>query len=99
MSSNYFDRGRAALVRFTEAITARTAAESAVESAYQAAVDKAEREAARARKQNAAAREKDLGDIDAAHDAAAKEIDGRCDAEQFTAHRTRDEKLGTTRER
>lgn len=92
MPSSFFDRERAALVRLTDAIRSRAAAEVETAAAFQAAAEKAEREVNRVRKNNAAAREKQLGEIDAAHAAAMKEISGRFDAEQFSVNRTREEK-------
>src|SRR2546429_284839 len=61
-------------------------------AASQAASDRAGREATRARRANAAAREQDLGAVDAAHAAAARDIAGRADVDQFAANRARDEK-------
>ncbi|MDB5307143.1 MAG: ftsK [Gemmataceae bacterium] len=99
MSSNFFDRERAALVRLTDAVRSRAAAEAELTAGFQAAADKAEREVNRTRKTNAAAREKELGEIDAAHAAAAQEIAGRFDAEQFTVNRAREEKRVVTVEK
>ena len=99
MSSNFFDRERAALVRLTEAVRARAAAEADLAAAFQAASDKAEREVARARRTTAAARDKALAEIDAAHAAAEQEIAGRHDVAQFAANRARDEKRAATDER
>ena len=67
MSENLFDRQRAALARLTDAVRARVAAEAALAAEFQAAADKAEREVARARKSNAAARQSELGRIDDTH--------------------------------
>src|SRR5438876_12419409 len=95
MPDNFFDRERAALLRLTEAVRVRAAAEAELAAAFQTASDKAEREVNRARKANAAARETELGEIDAAHAAAADEIARRADADQYTAARGRDERRAT----
>src|SRR5438876_685260 len=99
MPDNFFDRERAALLRLTEAVRVRAAAEAELAAAFQTASDKAEREVNRARKANAAAREQELGEIDAAHAAAAEEIARRADADQFAATRTRDDRRITLSEK
>jgi hypothetical protein len=92
MSSSYFDRERTALVRLTDTIRKRAEAEAQLAAAFQAASDKAEREVSRARKTNAAAREKELAELDAAHAKATHEIAARFDAEQHAAIRARDQR-------
>ncbi len=99
MSSNFFERQRSALVRLAEAIRTRAAAEAEFAATFQAVTDKAEREVGRARKANAAAREKELTEIDTAHDEAREEINGRADANQFAANRTQAEKCDDTTDR
>lgn len=99
MSENCFDRQRAAVIRLTEAVRARAAAEAELTAAYEAEVERAEREANRARKSNAAAREGELGRIDETHAAAAGAIERKYDAEQFTADRMRDDRRTTTTEK
>lgn len=99
MSSNFFDRERSATVRLTESVTARAAAEAELAAAHQAASDKAEREVARARKSNAAARERELADVDTGYGQAVRGVASRFDAEQYTVNRARDEKRQATAER
>jgi len=98
-SANFFDQERAALVRLTDAVRARATAESDLTAAFQAATDKADREVGRARKANAAARDKTLADLDAAHADAAQVIEGRHAADQFATNRGRDERREATAER
>jgi hypothetical protein len=92
MSLNLFDQERSALVRFTGAIHARAAAEAEIGSTFQTAGDKAEREVVRARRANAAARERELTEIEAEHQRRAKEITDRFEADKYTLIRGRDEK-------
>jgi DNA segregation ATPase FtsK/SpoIIIE-like protein len=95
MSENFFDRERAAVARLTEAIRARLAAEAALAAEFEAATDRAEREVARARKSNAAARQSELGRIDETHTQTVGAIARKYDSEQFTTDRTRDERQNT----
>ena len=99
MPDNFFDRERAALVRLAGAVQSRAAAEAEAAAAFTAAGDKADREVNRARKANAAAREQQLGEIDAAHDAALAEITGRLDSEQYAANRHREEQRAARSEK
>jgi DNA segregation ATPase FtsK/SpoIIIE, S-DNA-T family len=99
MSENCFDRQRAAIVRLTDAVRDRAAAEAELSAVYEAEVERAEREANRARKSNASARESELGRIDEQHVSAAGAIERKYDAEQFTADRSRDDRRATTTER
>src|SRR5689334_19029431 len=91
MFENFFDRQRAAVVRLTEAVRVRAAAETELIAVYDAAVEQTEREANRARKSNAAAREGELGRIDETHQASAGAIERKFDAEQYAADRSRDD--------
>jgi S-DNA-T family DNA segregation ATPase FtsK/SpoIIIE len=99
MPDNLFDRQRAAFVRLTEAVRARAAAEAEVAAAYEAAVERAEREANRARKTIGAARQAELSRIDEAHEAAAGAIDRKFAAERFAADRGRDDRRTQTTEK
>lgn len=99
MSENYFDRQRAAITQLTDAIRARAAAEAELTTAYEAAAERAEREANRARKSNAAARESELGRIDEDHNSRAAANERRFDAEQYAADRSRDDRRTQTTER
>ena len=99
MSENCFDRQRAAVVRLTEAVRARAAADAELKAVYEAAVERAEREASRARKSNAAARDGELGRIDETHTASAGAIERKYDAEQYAADRGRDDRRTTTTEK
>ncbi|HEY2909437.1 MAG TPA: hypothetical protein VGI99_04285, partial [Gemmataceae bacterium] len=99
MSSNFFDRQRAALVRLTEAIAGRSAAEAELATAFQTASEKAEREINRARKTIGNAREAELSKLLAAHEAAATEIAERHRTALLGINRSRDEKRTTTVQR
>ena len=99
MSENFFDRQRAAVVRLLDAVRARTAAEAELTANYEAAIEKAEREASRARKSNAAARQGELGRIDDTHASSASAIERKYDAEQYAADRARDDRRMQTTEK
>ena len=99
MSENYFDRQRAAVIQLTDAIRVRAAAEAELAAAYEVAVERADREANRARKSNAAAREGELGRIDEDHNNRAAASERRFDAEQYSADRGRDDRRTQTTER
>ncbi|HEV3439748.1 MAG TPA: FtsK/SpoIIIE domain-containing protein [Gemmata sp.] len=88
---NFFDLERAAAARLIEAVQARSAAEAELASVFQVAAEKAEREVARARKSNAAARQSELNRIDETHASSESEIGRKYDAEQFTISRAREE--------
>jgi hypothetical protein len=95
MPENFYDLQRAASARVIEAVKARTSVEAELTTALQIAAEKAEREVARARKSNAAARQSELSRIDEVHANAEAEIGRKYDAELFAINRTREE----TRER
>ncbi len=99
MSENFFDRERAAVVRLTEAIRNRAAAETELKTAFDAATDKAEREVARARKSNASARQSELGRIDTTHEETLAELTGNHKSEQFAANRAIHEGRGSLTEK
>ena len=96
MSDNYYDRQHAAMVGLTDAVRARAAAETELAAVYDAAAEQAEREASRARKSNAAAREGELGRISEMHESAAGALERKYDAEQFAADRGRDDNRSQT---
>jgi hypothetical protein len=91
MPENFFDQERAATARLIEAVKARSIAEAELETTFQAAADKAEREVARARKLNAAARQSDLAQVEEVHARAESEIARKFDAEQLAISRAREE--------
>ena len=99
MSENCFDRQRAAVVRLTDAVRARAAAEAELTATHDAAAERAEREVNRARKSNSAAREGELGRIDETHVSSAGAIERKYDSEQFTADRGREDRRTTTTEK
>jgi hypothetical protein len=91
MPENFFDLERDASIRLIEAVQARSAAEAELTSAFQVAAEKAEREIARARKSNAAARQSELSRIDETHTQTETEIGRKYDAEHFALARLREE--------
>ncbi len=99
MPDNFFDRECATLLKLNDAVRERAAAEAELTSTFQTALEKAERDANRARKALTATREHQLGEIEATHAAAVSTITGRFDAEQFTANKSREEQRQQTRER
>ena len=99
MSDNFFDRERAALLRLTDAVRARTATEAELTAAFEAAAERAEREVSRARKSNVTARAGELGRVDDGHTEAAAAVGRKYDSEQFTADRTRDDRRAQTTEK
>ncbi|MBA4062678.1 MAG: hypothetical protein C0501_03025, partial [Isosphaera sp.] len=99
MSENFFDRGRAAVVRLNEAVTARVAAEADLTGEYTAAAGAADREVGRVRKAVAAARAAELGRVDEARAAEAAATARRYDEEQEAADRARDDRRRVTGEK
>jgi energy-coupling factor transporter ATP-binding protein EcfA2 len=99
MSENFFDRGRAAVARLNEAVTARVAAEADLSGVYAAAAGAADREVARVRKANAAARAADLRQADEARAAEAAATAARYDEEEAAADRARDDRRRVTSEK
>ncbi|MBN9522090.1 AAA family ATPase [bacterium] len=93
MTANQFERERSVLARLADAARVRAEAEAAVAAAFRESSYRADREFARAKKSLAAAREKELGAIDAAHAAAATQLQGKADADLFAATRARDDRL------
>src|SRR5262249_41971191 len=87
MSENFFDRQRAAVVRLTDAVRARAAAEAELTANLQVVAEKAEREVARARKSNALARQRARGGADHPHTGAAAATSRKSASEQSTAAR------------
>ena len=99
MPENFFDRERAAAAGLIEAAKARAAAEAELTATFQTAAEKAEREVARSRKSNAAARQSELSRIEDLHATAEEEIGRKYDAEQFEADRAREESRDKRRPR
>ncbi|HUR55241.1 MAG TPA: FtsK/SpoIIIE domain-containing protein [Gemmataceae bacterium] len=99
MPLNFFEQQKAALARLAGAVQARVEAETELATAFQSTADKAERDVGRARKANAAAREKELGDLDAEYAKKTGDIGGRYDREQYDANRKRDEQRGVLTDR
>lgn len=92
MSDTLFDRQRAALARLGASARARATADADLTAAFEAAVERAERDRARAARAYAAAREQELGALDAEHAAHAARIDNEMTSELHAALRTRDER-------
>lgn len=92
MSDSLFDRQRAALVRLGDSTRARAVADAELTATFETAADRAERDRAKAARANAAAREQELGALDAEHAANQTRITNEMTSELHTAQCTRDEK-------
>jgi energy-coupling factor transporter ATP-binding protein EcfA2 len=99
MSESLFDRQRDALARLTEAAAARAAADADLTAAFETARDKAEAEVQRARKANAAARERDLGTLDAEYEDAKERAARDFTTEQIALERGREDRKKQMQER
>ncbi|MCI0704268.1 MAG: cell division protein FtsK, partial [Planctomycetia bacterium] len=99
MTDNLFDRQRVALERLTDAIRERGTAEAELTATFNAAAEKAEREVARARKANAAAREQEFAALESEHKAATGLIARTADSERYSTERARDGQRKQTTER